>query len=288
MKRILAMLLAAAFGLPAIADDPPKKTVPDKPPETKKDDEKKPETRAEKFAAIRKEMSAELQPIIKEINAEKEASKRKPLMDQYYDTQKKYAAMAIAFAKENPKDDVAFDAIQLAISAGQGNESSKSAIGLLMAHHVENPKLADRIAMFSRDSSKDTESFLHAVMARNPEKTAKGRAAYFLLQLLANKIENTKSDAVASTFEKEATVLLKRMETEFAEVPLTTVPPNSKVKPRLLGKLAATEAKGIANIKNLKVGKPIPEIEGPDMDGKTFKISDYKGKVVLLDFWGHW
>ena len=31
-----------------------------------------------------------------------------------------------------------------------------------------------------------------------------------------------------------------------------------------------------------------PEIEGPDMDGKTFKLSDYRGKVVVLDFWGDW
>lgn len=36
------------------------------------------------------------------------------------------------------------------------------------------------------------------------------------------------------------------------------------------------------------VGKPAPEIEGEDIDGKLFKLSDYRGKVVLLDFWGNW
>ena len=36
------------------------------------------------------------------------------------------------------------------------------------------------------------------------------------------------------------------------------------------------------------VGMTAPEIEGEDIDGKTFKLSDYRGKVVLLDFWGHW
>ncbi len=39
---------------------------------------------------------------------------------------------------------------------------------------------------------------------------------------------------------------------------------------------------------NLVVGKPAPEIEGADMDGKPFKLSDYKGKVVVLVFWGTW
>jgi predicted Zn finger-like uncharacterized protein len=37
-----------------------------------------------------------------------------------------------------------------------------------------------------------------------------------------------------------------------------------------------------------QVGKPAPEITGEDIDGKKFNLSDYKGKVVVLDFWGHW
>lgn len=41
-------------------------------------------------------------------------------------------------------------------------------------------------------------------------------------------------------------------------------------------------------LRNLRVGKPAPEIEGEDLDGVKFKLSDYKGKVVVLDFWGDW
>ena len=29
-------------------------------------------------------------------------------------------------------------------------------------------------------------------------------------------------------------------------------------------------------------------VSGEDLDGKPFKLSEYRGKVVLLDFWGHW
>jgi len=36
------------------------------------------------------------------------------------------------------------------------------------------------------------------------------------------------------------------------------------------------------------VGNPAPEIAGEDLDGVAFKLSDYKGKVVFLDFWGDW
>jgi hypothetical protein len=39
---------------------------------------------------------------------------------------------------------------------------------------------------------------------------------------------------------------------------------------------------------DLLVGKVAPEIEGKDLDGTPFKLSDYRGKVVVLDFWGNW
>jgi hypothetical protein len=36
------------------------------------------------------------------------------------------------------------------------------------------------------------------------------------------------------------------------------------------------------------VGRLAPELEGEDVDGKPFRLSDYRGKVVALDFWGFW
>jgi hypothetical protein len=36
------------------------------------------------------------------------------------------------------------------------------------------------------------------------------------------------------------------------------------------------------------IGQVAPEIEGEDLDGSRFKLSDYRGKVVVLDFWGNW
>ena len=31
-----------------------------------------------------------------------------------------------------------------------------------------------------------------------------------------------------------------------------------------------------------------PEIAGEDLDGVPFRLSDYRGSVVVLDFWGDW
>jgi thiol-disulfide isomerase/thioredoxin len=41
-------------------------------------------------------------------------------------------------------------------------------------------------------------------------------------------------------------------------------------------------------MRNLAVGKPAPEIDGIDLEGKPLKLSDHRGKVVVLVFWGSW
>jgi hypothetical protein len=41
-------------------------------------------------------------------------------------------------------------------------------------------------------------------------------------------------------------------------------------------------------VTHLVVGCEAPDIEGFDQDGKKFRLSDYRGKVVLLPFWGIW
>ncbi len=52
-----------------------------------------------------------------------------------------------------------------------------------------------------------------------------------------------------------------------------------------LGDLARAE---LFEMKNLVVGKIAPEIQGKDIKGETFRLSDYRGKVVLLTFSGNW
>jgi peroxiredoxin len=39
---------------------------------------------------------------------------------------------------------------------------------------------------------------------------------------------------------------------------------------------------------NLKVGNAAPDFNVETLDGKTLKLSDFRGKYVLLDFWATW
>jgi thiol-disulfide isomerase/thioredoxin len=55
-----------------------------------------------------------------------------------------------------------------------------------------------------------------------------------------------------------------------------------------IGSKATHELKRLDNIPNLKVGGIAPEIDADDLEGKRLKLSDYRGKVVMVVFWGSW
>ncbi len=44
----------------------------------------------------------------------------------------------------------------------------------------------------------------------------------------------------------------------------------------------------VMDAKKLMIGSPAPDIREATPDGKTASLSDFKGKVVLLDFWASW
>lgn len=44
----------------------------------------------------------------------------------------------------------------------------------------------------------------------------------------------------------------------------------------------------VFELENLQIGMVAPEIVGADVDGNAMKLTDFRGKVVVLDFWGFW
>ena len=55
------------------------------------------------------------------------------------------------------------------------------------------------------------------------------------------------------------------------------------------GRTYAETAKAhLYEIDALSVGKTAPDVEGEDLDAAALKLSDFRGRVVLVNFWGNW
>ena len=55
------------------------------------------------------------------------------------------------------------------------------------------------------------------------------------------------------------------------------------------GRTYAALADGfVYELDHLQLGMKAPDFEAIDQDGVSFRLSEYSGKVVVLDFWGMW
>jgi thiol-disulfide isomerase/thioredoxin len=92
-------------------------------------------------------------------------------------------------------------------------------------------------------------------------------------------IREAKPDALAAEIE----ALLERATKEYGDV---IYDPRAKGdRRRTIAVVARSE---LHELRHLSVGKVAPEIEGESVDGKHLKLSDYRGKVVVLNFWASW
>jgi cytochrome c biogenesis protein CcmG, thiol:disulfide interchange protein DsbE len=75
--------------------------------------------------------------------------------------------------------------------------------------------------------------------------------------------------------------------------PAGASPPRSRLAIILVSLAILAVAFGVVWMQSSKyepltVGKPAPEFSLPDLNDKTVRLSDYRGKVVFLNFWATW
>lgn len=226
---------------------------------------------------------------------------RRKVYEEHYPKGSEYAARARALAVKDPKDPAAVDALVWALRLDPGSEGD-AVLDALQRDHLQSKKLVDACQSLQHSQLGNAEKFLRAARQESPYAEVRGRACYSLAKVLASRasvarllqagadekvlerltelhgrqwVERERSrDADAATREAEA--LLEEVIESYGDV-------------KSYRKNLGTVAKGdLFELRNLAVGKPAPEIEGEDVDGVRFKLSDYRGKVVFLDFWGFW
>lgn len=161
------------------------------------------------------------------------------------------------------KDPAAFAALEWLVRNDRGG--SQRAAGLLTDHFVGEERLAGVVPMLSRVDG--GAALLERVAAKSPHRAVRGAALY-------EQASTLKDEEVFD--EAEVVALLETVVKDYGDVPRGK---------KTLGDYAKGD---LREIQVFAVGKVAPDIVGEDIGGTPFKLSDYRGKVVMVDFWGDW
>ena len=119
-------------------------------------------------------------------------------------------------------------------------------------------------------------SFLRVVAEKNADRQVQGRARLNMAEVLFDEIPTmvvseagTESDSLVD--KKRAEDVLRAVVKDYA------------------GSEIGTEAEALLyNIEHLQVGMTAPETVGKDVEGQEIRLSDFRGKVVMMVYWSTW
>lgn len=259
MKTALAWILVAGLaGAPATAQDTQPATKQTSPEQQKLD------TLVARFKKHQADCLKEYSKATTDAERDKALTRREG---------REFLPEFQALADEVPGTDVAGNALLWTLRIGlTEREAAQSVVNRLLEEHMESEvlsqlptELAGRAAVIGQT---EVQRVLDELIEFSPVANVRGQALFVVgSQGLESK------DAATRARAREA---LERVVAEFSELE----------NPR--GKLGELAGGMLFKLDKLQVGMLAPDFETVDENGVKWKLSDYKGKVVLLDFWGYW
>lgn len=161
-------------------------------------------------------------------------------------------------------DEVAAQSLAF-LAANKRGPQSQQIVDLLFSQYSNSPAIELVVPMATMNRAK-AEPRLRKLL-RSPHARVKALATISLADYLArqNPEDTTEVEALYTS------VMEDYADVEDARGPIADRAKNS-----------------LFEIQHLSIGKVAPDIAAADLDGVDFKLTDYRGKVVLLDFWGNW
>jgi thiol-disulfide isomerase/thioredoxin len=208
------------------------------------------------FDATQKEFTQKMQGLVKEFQAAKDQEEKQAILKKLQAAQEdnplqKFAARFLAFAEKNPKDPNAYDALFQVLRASGGPMA-------------KNGLWKKAMASFQKDQIKSEKMSQLAGMLGGLDD----EATISLLKAIAEENPSRKAQGKAY---KTLAGIPKLKDTEEGK------------------KYAEILKEKYADVfPNLSVGATAPEVVSKNIDGKKVKLSDLKGKIVVLDIWATW
>ena len=149
-----------------------------------------------------------------------------------------------------------------------GPEVDKACEAIIKEHSL-NLNLVPLIKDLERVRHRRSKVLLETILKNNPSKEVRGAACFTLAKLLKDEAKHGQNKQATIQAEKQ----FERVIREFGQLKERGFTFEELSKPEL------------SELRHLIPGKPAPDIEGKDLNDQPMKLSDYRGKVVVLVFW---
>jgi AhpC/TSA family len=141
---------------------------------------------------------------------------------------------------------------------------------------LSSHRLAYLSLTLSNNTDNVSEAVLRHLLLKDDRDEVRGAATLYLAVVLRRRADLLADQEAenAAKLRTESEGLLEQAIEKYADIPLV-----------IAGGVGKQAKKELFALRNLSIGKFAPDIEGEDQLGKRFNLRDYRGKVVLLDFW---
>jgi peroxiredoxin len=178
-------------------------------------------------------------------------------------------AELLALLESDPASPEALEAaIWILLNTPDGPEVEKGA-EVILREHSRDTNLVGLCKELERVRHRCSKPLLEALLKDNPNIDVRGTACFALATLFKDEAKYGQDKKATGEAEKH----FERAIAEFGQV---------KQRGFKLADLAKPE---LSELRRLTIGKPAPEIEGEDLDGQPMRLSEYRGKVVVIVFW---
>lgn len=229
---------------------------------------------------------------------------RQKLIDEKLPDADAFAEPLWKLVEEHPEDDAAVESL-IWIARSSRGEAGKKACEKLTSDYIDRKELKQIIMLLSYlPPSPQSHGALKKMIEESPHDEVKGMATYAMANFLNSakglnrsdddsqqqQAEKPNDSSLGPTIDVDFIESLDVSESNIKSLYQSAIDSYGKVKPYPTSKRKLADmAKGaMFEMENLAIGKEAPDIEAEDLDGTKFKLSEYRGKVVVIDFWGDW
>lgn len=198
----------------------------------------------------------------------------------------------VNFANEYAGTKEAVEATAMLATRGSGDTKTE-AIGVLIKDYPNHDKVVDIVSTIKKSRgmpSPQNEKWIDQIIANTTTPKIEGNALAAKAELL-DKVTTYKGHFASATEKQLENVNKEVLEYVNAERDANELKELEKLMEAFVKDHAAEASiveRELFGLKYLGINCEAPDIAGIDLDDKDFKLSDYRGKVVLLDFWGDW